>query len=149
MTLPEMRDHIVETLNGQAFSMPFTAEPAYNPKVLDLIETPLEVFVIPGEISSEVNDETAWGTTIGVDIAVTGKLPKRGLRKGTEDVPDIDPYLQLCAELVSFFKSSDYEPSEGFRVEAVNNSPAYDAQALKAGRFISPIQILLFAAIEE
>ncbi|HWL08584.1 MAG TPA: hypothetical protein VNQ76_09275 [Planctomicrobium sp.] len=149
MNLPELQDHLIDVLNSRDWSLPFTAELAYNPQVAYECNGGLRVFVLAREYSSEVNDETAWSTTLGADIAIAARLPPTAMKKGTENVDDVRPYLQLCAEITSFFKSSGYEPPEGFRIDAVGNAPAYDPDALNNGRFISPIQIDLFAAIEE
>lgn len=91
-------DAVVAELNGQSFSLPFTAQRHYQPhyELQDLKS--LHVTVIPNGLTKANLGRGVQQRDVAIDIAVQQKL-------SNETNSDLDPLLALAEEIAESFQS--------------------------------------------
>ena len=85
-------DAVVAELNGQSFSLPFTAQRHYQPRYELADLKTLHVTVIPNGITTAILGRSGTQRDVAIDIAVQQKLTK-------ETNANLDPLLGLAEEI--------------------------------------------------
>ena len=131
---------VVAELNGETFSMPFTAVRYYLP-VFELPEMKdLHVSVVPSAIKTELIDRQASTYDCKIDIAVQKRVDP-------DDVAAIDDLMGLVEEIAAFFHGRPLESMPEVTAVATENEPVYAPDHLDRLRQFTSVLTITFRTI--
>jgi len=120
-TAVQVAQAVTDALNGQTFSMPFTAHRLALPIfTLEEMQT-LHVTVVPREVASSPLDRARDEDEVKVDVAVQKKVAAAA-------VEEVDPLLALIQEIADFLNRRAMGDAVWKKTE---NKPVYAPEHLR------------------
>jgi len=130
-------DAVVAELNGQSFSLPFTAQRHYQPRYeLKDLKT-LHVTVIPNGLTTGTLGRGGQQREVAIDIAVQKKLNK-------ETNTDLDPLLTLAEEIAESFQPKRLTAYPSAIWKQTEFRAIYSAEHLQQNRQFTSVMTVTF-----
>ena len=129
-------DAVTAELNGNVFSIPFTAQRLYLP-IFDIQSmSEIKVTVVPKGITTAMLDRTRNSFDYQIDIAVQ--------KKTTNEVAAIDSLMRLVEEIGDYFRSHPLASYPAARWVGLENNPIYAPDHLQELRQFTSVLTLTF-----
>lgn len=134
-------DAVVAELNGQSFTLPFTAQRHYQARYeLSDLKT-LHVTVIPNGLTTGNLGRGGTQREVAIDIAVQQKLSK-------ETNADIDPLSSLAEEIAESFQAKRLANSPNAIWVKTEHRAIYATEHLQQYRQFTSVMTLTFRVME-
>ena len=128
----DVTDAVVNALNGEAFSMSFTAERRYVPNFKVHEADGLQVSVVPRGLQRQAGSRSEDQHDYQVDVGVQKKFEDG-------DATELDPLMDLVEEIADFLGDETLDTDPVCACVAVENGALYVQEHMREGRLFTSV----------